>query len=473
MPILVHESVPIKANRYAKPKAAKLMCRPLDLPYPHENASGLSSNPVKCFRDPAFMDNKTLPLHRWVPWIAGFSATFVHDVIQEYLPGNYPGRVLDPFAGVGTTLLQAVLDGHEAVGFEINPYPALAARAKLDALHISVKDLSRAILAMMRSSKNWRSTPSPPGLCAPPLKSRFPFFSPRVEQQVLHLLGFIYKLPTETLRELFRAAFGAVMVSFSNYSYEPSLGSREAAGKPFVEDADVAGVMEAKLRDMLNDLIEIQPRQQHKNFGVGRVINSDFFSGSLSLPDRSVDLMITSPPYLNNYHYVRNTRPHLYWLNFISAPDQQKYLETGNFGKFWQTVRDAAPLELTFTHSELSDILRQLRQTRTEKGAYGGPGWANYVAAYFNDGFRLMSAMKRLLAKKGTGVVVVGNSIIQGINIEVERYLGEIAELNGLSLEAVYRIRDKRVGASITRSTVRQGERTSAVLSESAVVFHA
>ncbi|MBM4086325.1 MAG: hypothetical protein FJ272_16190, partial [Planctomycetes bacterium] len=40
------------------------------------------------FRDPAFMDNKTLPVHRWVPWIAGFSAGFVDDVLDSFLRGH-------------------------------------------------------------------------------------------------------------------------------------------------------------------------------------------------------------------------------------------------------------------------------------------------------------------------------------------------------------------------------------------------
>jgi hypothetical protein len=38
------------------------------------------------FRDPAFTKNKELPLHRWVPWIAGFSAHFVDDYLEKYLP---------------------------------------------------------------------------------------------------------------------------------------------------------------------------------------------------------------------------------------------------------------------------------------------------------------------------------------------------------------------------------------------------
>src|SRR5436309_245958 len=86
------------------------------------------------FRDPAFMFNKEAPVHRWVPWIAGFSGQFVEDVFREFLTnqrGNYRPLVLDPFAGVGTTLVQSMLHGFDTVGFEINPYAALAARTKL------------------------------------------------------------------------------------------------------------------------------------------------------------------------------------------------------------------------------------------------------------------------------------------------------------------------------------------------------
>ncbi|MBF8284630.1 MAG: hypothetical protein HW378_3545, partial [Anaerolineales bacterium] len=182
-----------------------------------------------------------------------------------------------------------------------------------------------------------------------------------------------------------------------------------------------------------------------KRLGTGRVVNADFFSANGDLETGSVDLMVTSPPYMNNYHYVRNTRPQLYWLNFISSPSDQKHLETNNFGQYWQTVRDAEPAALAFEHRGLEKILKQLRQTRTDRGAYGGPGWANYVTTYFNDGFRFMAALKRVLARGGVGVVVLGNSIIQGMNIETENVLGEIGAVQGLILEGVHCIREKRV----------------------------
>src|SRR5439155_2240873 len=69
----------------------------------------------------------------------------------------------------------------------------------------------------------------------------------------------------------------------------------------------------------------------------GRVISDSFLNALHHLDARSVDLIVTSPPYVNNYHYVRNTRPQLFWLGFVRKPSELKQLETQNFGKYWQT----------------------------------------------------------------------------------------------------------------------------------------
>ncbi len=189
------------------------------------------------------------------------------------------------------------------------------------------------------------------------------------------------------------------------------------------------------------------------------------------LPPCTVDFVVTSPPYMNNYHYVRNTRPQLFWLSLVSSPKELRRLEEANLGKYWQTVRGNEALDLQFDHPELSSTLARLRQTRTEKGPYGGPGWANYVAAYFNDCERFCRAMKRALARRSVAVVVIGNSIIQGHEIKTDLVLAEIARQHGFALVGVQQIRTKRVGASITTSAVRQGERSQATLYESAVIL--
>ena len=116
------------------------------------------------FRDLAFSSNRGEPVHRWVPWIAGYSRQFVERAIDLHMNG--PGAVLDPFAGVGTTLVEADRRGHESVGFEINPYAAFAARTKLAAHLVDTGRLRDTIGAFAhfthdaeRHSREPRATP--------------------------------------------------------------------------------------------------------------------------------------------------------------------------------------------------------------------------------------------------------------------------------------------------------------------------
>jgi hypothetical protein len=228
------------------------------------------------FKDPAFMENRATPVHRWVPWIAGFSGAFVDSVLAAYLGGRKSAVVLDPFAGVGTTLLQAAIRGHDVVGFEINPYAALAAEAKLKAFGVEIQSLDAAIQAMQLDSTSWRNGRVAKNVAPEAFRSRIPFYSLKVEKQVLHALGFISKIADDHVRDLFRVAFGSVMVSFSNYTYEPSLSSRPGAGKAIIEDADVAAALLKKLRHMQADIEWLQSEANGTKRGNGRVYNEDF-----------------------------------------------------------------------------------------------------------------------------------------------------------------------------------------------------
>jgi hypothetical protein len=59
------------------------------------------------------------------------------------------------------------------------------------------------------------------------------------------------------------------------------------------------------------------------------------------------------------------------------------------------------------------------------------------------------------LAHGATAVIVVGNSIIQGIEFKVDEIVSELGEMAGLVTEQIAIVRTKRVGNSIIGSTVR------------------
>jgi DNA modification methylase len=407
------------------------------------------------FSDPAFAGNKTQPIHRWVPWIAGFSSDFVRNALKKYL--NTKGTVLDPFAGVGTTLVEAILAGHDGIGFEINPYAALACRTKLQAYLIDTHMLQIEILRLQKFYENKifsKYTPknSPPS----GFKTRSDFYSEQVLHKVLLFHDFIDSIEDVTIKDIFKVVFAATMVRYSNYSYEPSLGRRTSSGKEEIQDFPVLQTITGTLGEVLEDIIWFQSSLQDKQVHA-QVINDSYFQYAHYLAPQSIDLVITSPPYLNNYHYNRNTRPQLYWLDYAKSPQDFKTLENSNFGKYWQTVREQKHLGLSFSlpDTDIEERLDTLRALNPEKKIYGGNGWANYAASYFNDCYKLATGIHHVLKRGGTALVVLGNSILQGVLIPTDQYFGKIAESVGLELVKIDIPRNTRVGNSIIQSNVR------------------
>ncbi|MGH2588114.1 MAG: DNA methyltransferase [Dehalococcoidia bacterium] len=445
-------------------------------------------------RDAAAMENKTQPIHRWVPWIAGFSAQFVEDAIEAYLPASRRDQalVLDPFAGVATTLIEALKHGCNVVGYDINPFAVLAARAKINCVDVLVDDFRHEVSAfrsaMLRFEQHVDRRYATDGaegvaeiiaglpLGAPSrFRSRIPFFSPPVQAKFLYALARTTVL-LEPDRSLFRAALGATMVPFSNYSYEPSLSSRPGAGKALIDNAPVGTVVCRKLDEMLEDIEFIQDTYGTAWRATERAMHhGSYFSSELA--PQTVSLLVTSPPYMNNYHYVRNTRPQLHWLDLLDGSGRLRALEEDNFGKFWQTVRQRERIDLAFDFPELAGAIDHVRTLNPHKGYYGGQGWANYVATYFNDTHRFVGLVKRHLQPGAHAVIVVGNSIIQGVEFKVDHLLAQIAERQDMSVDDIHIVRTKRVGNSIVGSSVRNdennGHREAIQLYDAAVVLRA
>jgi DNA modification methylase len=419
----------------------------------------MKNEPNVSFSDPNFAKNKKTPIHRWVPWIAGYSYEYVESAIDKYLVGK--GKtILDPFCGVGTTLVSAIYEGHNAIGFEINPYAALASKTKAIANKLDIKAFDREIQNYKKYYSKKLEGNEAVGSAPIGFKTKGIFYSPRVLRKVLITKKFIDNIEDEKLREYFRLAFGSTMVQYSNYSYEPSLGQRKSSGKENIEDYDVGGTVVSKLEVMREDVIYVKALEKVTLIGEATVICDSFFNYKKYLKKNSIDLLLTSPPYLNNYHYIRNTRPQLYWLDYAEKPEDLKSLETGSFGKYWQTVRQGPQLELLFSTDDgsIEKVIEEIRATNNVNKSYGGPGWANYVVAYLNDCYRFAQGMKYCLKEDGIANIVIGNNVIQGVHVPTDVFFGKISELAGLTLVDIHIPRTKRIGNSIIRSDVRIGE---------------
>ena len=429
------------------------------------------------YGDAASSHNKSLSMHRWAKWIAGFSGEFARNAIIHLLPAaQHPTKsarsgfvVLDPFAGVGTTLVEANRLGLDSIGFEINPFASMVCQVKLGSADIPLEDLKASLDGyeiFINGTDGLVPHSSPPS----GFKSRIPFFSPAIERKVLFTLDFLNELRPQ-IRDIFSVALASVMVEFSNYTYEPSLGSRPGAGKPLIHDAPVDRIILAKLQDMVHDIAEYRDTAANgASKPCWRVHECSFFDAEQHLGRSSVDIVVTSPPYMNNYHYVRNSRPQMFWSGLVQTSSELQRLEIGNFGKFWQTVRADDPLPLNPKLPLLEKEIGEIRLINSDRRVYGGNGWANYITTYMNDLERFCQLLNIVLKPGGTAVVVVGNSIVQGKEFKVEERLRDIAELCGLRVPEVTKLRE-RVGSSIINSGPRLRTESKSALYDAAVVL--
>jgi len=88
----------------------------------------------------SFQANKEEPIYRWFKYKEGFSSTLVKYFLSEYAPKG--GKVLDPFAGAGTTLFAGQELGWESYGIELLPVGAFVMQTRQAINEIEIGTIS-------------------------------------------------------------------------------------------------------------------------------------------------------------------------------------------------------------------------------------------------------------------------------------------------------------------------------------------
>lgn len=396
--------------------------------------------------DISFRANKRLPIHSWFGYVAGYDAKFVRSVIEEYCEepdGEHTPTVFDPYCGSGTTVVEAIDSGRDGIGTEINPFMAFVARAKTD-WHSYPEDARTGARAFVDDVKPQVLSAFPNATLdsftdggtvgdvrvearapVPGLANIENWYTDAVLEQLRILKGNIKQIETEGLRMLCLLSFASILVDVSNGGYDPSLGYRRDSDGDIIEnEANVAKAFEEALMNVVDD-VEEMVLEREEAFGDALVMNSDGEEHP-ALEDECADLLVTSPPYANNMNYIRQTRPHLYWLDYWADRSRRKF-EDNMMGSYWQIVRNEE-VEMKYPTETLEAVTNDIRQQEPEREELGGPGWARYVTRYFNDLGNGFEQQYRLLSPDSHAVYVVGNSVIKDVNVPVGEIIAEMVE---------------------------------------------
>jgi DNA modification methylase len=170
------------------------------------------------------------------------------------------------------------------------------------------------------------------------------------------------------------------------------------------------------------------------------------------IPDDSIDLVITSPPYPNNYDYADATRLEMtFWGEINGWGDLQETVRKFIVRSCSQhTAAEKLRLD-TFLSShylepiahEITPVCKELEEVRQTKG--GRKTYHTMIAAYFYDLSKVFHNTRRLCRDNSTICFVAGDSAPYGVHVPVERWLGELALAAGFKSYSFEKLRARNV----------------------------
>lgn len=338
--------------------------------------------------------------------------------------------VADPFCGSGTVLLEATLAGCKVAGADANPLARLITRVKL-------REFDPARLAAARGRLLQRIATRRPKVRIPDVVNLDYWFSRRIQRELHKILGAIERTRDCASREFFLLAFSSTVrdVSFADPRLSVPVRLREdqydkkhwlfSKTQDRLRRLKNIKVLPAFLERLDSNIARVRDEEGAFSRGLFRGISEDARSLG-NLPNDTVDLIITSPPYIGAQKYIRASSLSLTWLRLCGASGLRQ-LEDHNIGREHFSTRDYEALiptglksaDRTLTHLHRINPLR-----------------AHIAAKYLEEMRLAIREMRRILRPGRYAVLVVGAGHVCGKSFDTPRFLTEIAEEEGFVLRA-------------------------------------
>jgi len=405
--------------------------------WPVEEAANAASSGLK--NSSTFLDNTALPIHRWFRYSAGFSALWVNEAIRS-VPKQSHVQVLDPFAGSGSVLIEGERCGVRSMGVEAHPFVARVARTKLLWRKSPGEFREYALEILAEARERCGDAEGYPPLIAK-------CFPPKILAHLDALKrAWGARANGQPVSELTWLALTSVLricspVGTAQWQYVLPNKTKVRTILPFK-------AFESQVYLMSEDM---RLRQRESPGPPSQLIQEDARSCS-SIPDEWASLVITSPPYANNYDYADATRLEMSFFMDISGwGDLQeavrKYLIRSCTQHVAKIQTETSPM---LGHGLLAPIRKELTQAceqlAAERENHGGKKpYHTMIAAYFRDLAEVWVALRRKTSTGATVCFVIGDSAPYGIHVPVDRWLGELAIAAGFKSYRFEKIRDRNI----------------------------
>jgi len=394
----------------------------------------LSLNTGKQNAHLTFKHNQHNGRHGWLRLTPAYSVPLVSNLLDDRKNAT---TVLDPFSGTGTTALCAAYLGLQGTGLEINPFLVWFSSVKFrrfsSVIIEKVRNLGNVIVRASSSTKA-------PVVDPPPIHNIERWWNDGELAFLCRLKACILDTSEDGSdeRNLLLVAFCRVVITLSNAAFNhQSMSFKNIDKSPqlFSIEHDHVGIFHKELSLVLSgaaDNPQIEPN----------VVMGDARQPSRFLT-HPFDILITSPPYPNRMSYIRELRPYMYWLGFLTngrdAGEHDWTAIGGTWGIATSRLADWETSGKSFTPKPLKQSLDGISDPKNENGKL----LAKYVAKYFEDMWSHLADINVILKPDSEVHYIVGNSSFYGTLLPVEEIFKTMLQEAGFHDVEIVKIRKR------------------------------
>lgn len=356
--------------------------------------------------------------------------------------------VLDSMCGSGTTPVEAILYGCDAIGIDYNPLSVLMSQAKCEILSVDPGTLNAQYEAIKKDLlKKIERPKNRPWIESLPASSQ-KYLANWFGAEVLSDLDFIIRRVHATKNDSIRKFF---LLSLSNIIRKVSWQKNDdlRVRKDVRLDIDIDPVAEyiAELKRSFGYVLSFLYENEGVELGTARIVTGDACAADSVIPEQvgMVDCIVTSPPYATALPYLDTDRLSIYFLGLFQRSEHRRHdlnmignreISNGMRDKWFDRYHNNKaylPNSVTGT----IDLIHELNQG-TDAG-FRRLNLPSLLSKYFFDMKDIFETYIRLLRPGAHAYVVVGNNHTvaggQRVEIETDRYLAELGEAVGLVVD--------------------------------------